>query len=653
MNTGAFGENFPYSNFHDMNLDWVIKIAKDFLDQYTSIQDLISEGLTNIENLTDEELQALQDKADALETALTELFNQYTDSMDSQLTQNITTFDTHADQKGTEVIASIPADYTDFFKAAIKGNKLVTPARMATVLPDFNDALSNSMYVLNFAAEDTKPTHAPVSDVAYDMAILLTSGDDTAYKTQILYSKDFMYKRTYNGSVWGNWLYIKTLNADGADFFQGDLLVTPARMASVLPDFNSAINNSVYVLNFASADTKPSHYPTNSAYDMAILITTGDNSAYKTQLFYSKDFIYKRTYSDSWGDWVAIPSLYTELPSIFKGNLLVTPARMASVLPDLDDARNNSVYTLNFSGSDTKPDNIPNEDAGYSMSLLITTGDNSIYRTQWLLDKNFTYIRIFDGTDWGDWSLYDNKITADPNTLIHYMKTFAKTGKTLYLDSGLYDLYQMYIDYYGDNYWTNYNGYTSDPFSEGLLIDGINLVGTGKTIFRFTGSTTTAIQNYMSFFVLKGNASLENIQINLGNDKLRYAIHDDSSGDDSRILMRNIVILGTPHYQSQIGGGCGRGTYHMIENCIFGDNSADYDITYHSNSQGGNRDTIQIANCFGSKKCSFWWYGIGTEKNYCIVQNSKFSQILKEASTQTPHDVDNITLYKYCNEEDT
>ena len=45
MNTGAFGEGFPYSNFHDLNMDWIIKIAKDFLDQYTHIQQVIDQGL--------------------------------------------------------------------------------------------------------------------------------------------------------------------------------------------------------------------------------------------------------------------------------------------------------------------------------------------------------------------------------------------------------------------------------------------------------------------------------------------------------------------------------------------------------------------------------------------------------------------------------
>ena len=58
MNNGAFGENFPYSNFHDLNMDWIIKIAKDFLDQYTNIQNTIDEGLEEL-NSTYENLNNL------------------------------------------------------------------------------------------------------------------------------------------------------------------------------------------------------------------------------------------------------------------------------------------------------------------------------------------------------------------------------------------------------------------------------------------------------------------------------------------------------------------------------------------------------------------------------------------------------------------
>lgn len=33
MNIGAFGENFPYVNFHDLNLDWIIKIFREMKDK--------------------------------------------------------------------------------------------------------------------------------------------------------------------------------------------------------------------------------------------------------------------------------------------------------------------------------------------------------------------------------------------------------------------------------------------------------------------------------------------------------------------------------------------------------------------------------------------------------------------------------------------
>lgn len=127
-------ENFPYTDMHQLNLDWIIKIAKDFLDQYTSIQQMISDGETSLENLTTEGLQQLQDKADNLESLLDEWYNTHSEDIANQLTdalaslvnatnihlatlnttlnQNISTFNAAANAKAAETIESIPADYT-------------------------------------------------------------------------------------------------------------------------------------------------------------------------------------------------------------------------------------------------------------------------------------------------------------------------------------------------------------------------------------------------------------------------------------------------------------------------------------------------------------------------------------------------------------
>ena len=156
MNTGIFGEGFPYSNFHDLNMDWIIKIAKDFLDQYTHIQEIIEQGKTDIQDLTTSGLTQLQDKADNLEAllqawydehsadiadqladALTDLnawynehsediadqltdaladlnawYNEHSEDIATALSTAVSTFDQHANSKALETIASIPDDYT-------------------------------------------------------------------------------------------------------------------------------------------------------------------------------------------------------------------------------------------------------------------------------------------------------------------------------------------------------------------------------------------------------------------------------------------------------------------------------------------------------------------------------------------------------------
>ena len=123
MNTGIFGEGFPYSNFHDLNMDWIIKIAKDFLDQYTHIQETIANGETALTDLTNESLESLQDKADTLEGLLQAWYDTHSadiageladalEDIQTELATAISTFNTSAEQKAQQTIASIPSDYT-------------------------------------------------------------------------------------------------------------------------------------------------------------------------------------------------------------------------------------------------------------------------------------------------------------------------------------------------------------------------------------------------------------------------------------------------------------------------------------------------------------------------------------------------------------
>lgn len=134
FNTGAFGEGFPYSNFHDLNMDWIIKIAKDFLDQYTNIQTTIQNGLENLDTKTTENLAQLDTKTieslaqlNTKAAEITALLNQWYDthssdianqlasalaSLTTALNTAIASFNASAEEKAINTIASIPADYT-------------------------------------------------------------------------------------------------------------------------------------------------------------------------------------------------------------------------------------------------------------------------------------------------------------------------------------------------------------------------------------------------------------------------------------------------------------------------------------------------------------------------------------------------------------
>ncbi len=133
----AMFENFPYTDMHNLNLDWIIKIAKDFLDQYTHIQQLISDGETSLQNLTETGLQQLQDKADNLEALLQEWYNTHSQDianeladalndlndwytlhqnyLDQTLVNKLAEFDTRSEAKAQETLESIPDDYTALY----------------------------------------------------------------------------------------------------------------------------------------------------------------------------------------------------------------------------------------------------------------------------------------------------------------------------------------------------------------------------------------------------------------------------------------------------------------------------------------------------------------------------------------------------------
>lgn len=116
-------EQFPYTDMHQLNLDWIVKIAKDFLEQYTSIQELINNGETLLNETIQTGITNLNAKGAELDQALTDLYNTHSTSLNTQLFNALSSlqnelnnaigqFNSQADIKTAQSIASIPADYS-------------------------------------------------------------------------------------------------------------------------------------------------------------------------------------------------------------------------------------------------------------------------------------------------------------------------------------------------------------------------------------------------------------------------------------------------------------------------------------------------------------------------------------------------------------
>ena len=105
-------EQFPYADMQQLNLDWIIKIAKDFLDQYTHIQQLIETGEADITALSAEKIEELNTQAANLQALLDSCYNEHSQDIADQLADAITTFSATAAQIVSNVVASIPEDYS-------------------------------------------------------------------------------------------------------------------------------------------------------------------------------------------------------------------------------------------------------------------------------------------------------------------------------------------------------------------------------------------------------------------------------------------------------------------------------------------------------------------------------------------------------------
>ena len=85
-----FGEKMPYTNFHDLNLDWILKTVRDFEDHYSEISEAIEDGKSQLEEKTTIEEGKIEAKSDAEQENISEHADDEKDAISDLAEQYIT-----------------------------------------------------------------------------------------------------------------------------------------------------------------------------------------------------------------------------------------------------------------------------------------------------------------------------------------------------------------------------------------------------------------------------------------------------------------------------------------------------------------------------------------------------------------------------------
>ena len=117
-------DNFPYSNFHALNLDWILKVVKRFEEEYTGIKDALDHAIAAIEGAEGSSIAAI---GSAEAASLSSIQAQTAADLQSIATQTQTDLAALTTAKNTIVaaieaqyrnsIANIPPDYTALLAA--------------------------------------------------------------------------------------------------------------------------------------------------------------------------------------------------------------------------------------------------------------------------------------------------------------------------------------------------------------------------------------------------------------------------------------------------------------------------------------------------------------------------------------------------------
>lgn len=607
------GENFPYTNFHDMNLDWMIKIAKDFLDQYTSIQDIINSGSEELQGIISDGMEQLTEKANTLEDLLQAWYNEHSEDIAGELASAISAFQTQAASIGQSVIDSIPADYTAL------SNSVTNIINEIQYMPDgYFETLTAGRYYTH-DSNNVIDINSPTTASGWSSAVIECEAGNrfivTLRGTAQPYAWAFIKS---NGQV-----ITRDMTEDNISHQE---IVAPAGTAYlVVNNANNLVTNPVVYHYRANAtietvsDTLDELYKeyefvdgyymaSNGVIDVSVSPTSGSGWKCVTVPCVAGDRFIVSGYA------VNNPNVMSFIDE--NGTVLYTD-HPEFELADIE-------YTAPQNAAHIVVNNYMPWCASPKCALLISP-------------KKPVYTVALDGS--GDFT--------------SFCEALYNTSADLIVKAGQYNIVNEYKALFGNTIFSVISDsyYNIGRFRFGPYISERTITFmTGAEIYcNLNGVLTVDGTHRFSAINLGTNATIKGMRC-IAN-QVFYLIHDDF-GDDTYYVntIEDCFLLGTISNVNIIGGGCRDHSKTIIRNTYMNNSVAnDRTLRYHNYNSASAEPTVIVEGCRASGYIDVCYYGDQATPTMKAYIHNNSSKGVRKTAESAQFTTDNVDLYAWAN----
>ena len=220
------------------------------------------------------------------------------------------------------------------------------------------------------------------------------------------------------------------------------------------------------------------------------------------------------------------------------------------------------------------------------------------------------------------------------------------SGRPIIVQPGTYDIKAEYQQLFGDKIKNMTDQTDLNMFQYGIQLKDrlvYFMPGAKLTCTWYTTPNVRFCPIYMYT-----NATV--IGMDLYAEGMMYAIHDDVWNiDDTYVNEYHYChIVGRKLWNANcIGGGAGKNSRHIIDNCYF-DNGVPHSITvrYHNNTFPDSIGDIFINNSYFNAKVSFSNWGPPTNELNVYINNCTAEEIINPFEGEEYHHT-NVNIYKW------